>query len=362
MDAALVERLNAARRFGAGMQYARQHLYASFDMALYGEQPRPALETWKQMEEATPLGYVPGTNFPATFAHIAGGYAAGYYGYMWAEVIALDMLSAFGANLMNPEVGMRFRREILSRGGEEPAARAGRAVPRAPGEQRGVLEGDHRAAVTRGVAAGGSRRTGQRPAGRTPSAAIHPWNSSTSRPGLHRGILRRASASPPPRSRRTRRCRPARRHRRTGPAATSLPDRGHLADVRHVPLLQRRHGGRLLGRPLRPAAQERELIRVHRRRCAPGSPASLARSRRRCPSVPTTGAPRRRGGPPGLRGRPLRSRAHDRASPAVMSRMPRRSPSSVTGPAPTSVFSRHRRSRLRDVPRLEIGVGSLVAR
>ena len=121
MDASLVDRLNAARRFGAGMQYARQHLYASYDMALYGEQPRAAFDTWKQMEEATTLGFVPGTNFPATFSHIAGGYAAGYYGYMWAEVIALDMLSAFGASLINPEIGMRFRREILSRGGEEPA-------------------------------------------------------------------------------------------------------------------------------------------------------------------------------------------------------------------------------------------------
>ena len=121
MDAALVDRLNAARRFGAGMQYARQHLYATFDMTLYGEQPRPAFETWREMEEATRLGFVPGTNFPATFSHIAGGYAAGYYGYMWAEVIALDMLSAFGGSLINRDVGLRFRREILSRGGEEPA-------------------------------------------------------------------------------------------------------------------------------------------------------------------------------------------------------------------------------------------------
>jgi thimet oligopeptidase len=121
IDAALVDRLNAARRFGAGIQYARQHLYATLDMALYGEHPRPAFETWRDMEEKTALGFVPGTNFPATFSHIAGGYAAGYYGYMWAEVIALDMLAAFGGSLLNAEVGMRFRREILSRGGEEPA-------------------------------------------------------------------------------------------------------------------------------------------------------------------------------------------------------------------------------------------------
>ena len=76
---------------------------------------------WERLEGGTPLGVVPETQFPGTFAHIAGGYAAGYYGYMWAEVIALDMLSMFGANVMNPEVGRRFRREVLSRGGEEPA-------------------------------------------------------------------------------------------------------------------------------------------------------------------------------------------------------------------------------------------------
>lgn len=117
----LVARLQAARRFGQGLAYARQHLYAAYDMALYGETPGPAMATWQDMESATALGCVPGTEFPGTFAHIAGGYAAGYYGYMWAEVMALDMLSAFGDDLMNAEVGRRFRREILARGGEDTA-------------------------------------------------------------------------------------------------------------------------------------------------------------------------------------------------------------------------------------------------
>ena len=121
VDRPLVERLEAARRFGRGIQYGRQHLYAAFDMALYGEHPERPMPLWERLESATPLGFVPETQFPGTFSHIAGGYAAGYYGYMWAEVIALDMLSLFGANVMNPEVGRRFRREVLSRGGEEPA-------------------------------------------------------------------------------------------------------------------------------------------------------------------------------------------------------------------------------------------------
>ncbi len=121
IDESLVKRLNAAAKFGAGIDYGRQWLYAAFDMALSGETPRNSLETWREMEGATPMNYVEGTAFPGTFEHIASGYAAGYYGYMWAKVIALDLVSAFGADLMNQTVGRRMREMILSRGSEEPA-------------------------------------------------------------------------------------------------------------------------------------------------------------------------------------------------------------------------------------------------
>lgn len=121
IDESLVKRLTAAAKFGAGIDYGRQWLYAAFDMALSGESPRPSLEVWREMEGATPMGYVPGTSFPGTFEHIASGYAAGYYGYMWAKVIALDLVSIFGADLMNQSIGRRMREMILSRGSEEPA-------------------------------------------------------------------------------------------------------------------------------------------------------------------------------------------------------------------------------------------------
>ena len=121
LDESLVERLNAAKRFGAGIDYGRQLLYASFDMALSNEKPGRCLDVWSAMESATPMGYVEATEFPGTFEHIASGYAAGYYGYMWAKVIALDLVTAFGADLMNSETGRRFREMILSRGSEEPA-------------------------------------------------------------------------------------------------------------------------------------------------------------------------------------------------------------------------------------------------
>jgi thimet oligopeptidase len=121
IDESLVDRLRAAKRFGSGIDYGRQHLYASFDMALAGESPGRALDVWAAMESETPMGHVEGTSFPGTFEHIASGYAAGYYGYMWAKVIALDLVSAFGEDVMCSDTGRRFRDVILSRGSEEAA-------------------------------------------------------------------------------------------------------------------------------------------------------------------------------------------------------------------------------------------------
>jgi thimet oligopeptidase len=121
VDEALVKRLHTARSFGRGIMYSRQHLYASFDMALAGEKEIDPMQTWIAMESESPTGYVPGTQFPGTFTHVAGHYAAGYYGYMWSQVLALDMLSAYGKNMMDPAVGRRFRDQILSQGGQKPA-------------------------------------------------------------------------------------------------------------------------------------------------------------------------------------------------------------------------------------------------
>ena len=113
-----ISRLESARRYGQGIRYARQWLYASFDMAL-STQPQPPLAVWKNLESATPLGHVEGTMFPASFSHIASNYAAGYYGYMWSEVIGLDMLSQFSRDMLDPKVGRRYRETILAQGGQE---------------------------------------------------------------------------------------------------------------------------------------------------------------------------------------------------------------------------------------------------
>ena len=114
-----IAKLNDARRFGQGIQYSGQHLLASFDMAL-STKPEKPLEVWKRLESATLMGSPEGTMRPASFPHVAGsGYAAGYYGYMWSEVIGLDLLSAFERDMLDPKVGARYRETILAQGGQE---------------------------------------------------------------------------------------------------------------------------------------------------------------------------------------------------------------------------------------------------
>jgi len=119
IDPQLIERMNASRAFGKGILYARQRLYAAYDMALHTPKPADPMQTWVELESKTPLGYEAGTMVPAAFGHVMGGYQAGYYGYMWSEVLALDMRSAFGTNAMDTAVGARYRKLILERGGEQ---------------------------------------------------------------------------------------------------------------------------------------------------------------------------------------------------------------------------------------------------
>ncbi|MEI8324830.1 MAG: M3 family metallopeptidase [Betaproteobacteria bacterium] len=123
IDPQLIERMNASRAFGQGIQYARQGLYAAYDMSLHRSIVVDPMQAWIALESKTPLGYEPGAMVPAAFGHVMGGYAAGYYGYMWSQVLALDMRAAFADNVMNKKVAARYRRLILESGGQ-----------RAPGE------------------------------------------------------------------------------------------------------------------------------------------------------------------------------------------------------------------------------------
>jgi len=118
----LVARASKARDFAKGIAVARQHLYASYDLALYAADAPEPLATWQKMEGATPLGHVKGSIFPAGFSHIATGYASGYYGYLWSLVLAEDLRTAFAADKLSREVGLRYREQVLSQGGQAAPA------------------------------------------------------------------------------------------------------------------------------------------------------------------------------------------------------------------------------------------------
>lgn len=117
---ALLAQAVAARRFSQGVLKSRQHLYASYDLALHGPTLKDPLALWAQMEGATPLGHVAGSMFPAGFAHIAGGYSAGYYGYLWSLVVATDLRTAFAADKLDAAVGRRYREQVLAQGSQRP--------------------------------------------------------------------------------------------------------------------------------------------------------------------------------------------------------------------------------------------------
>ena len=115
---ALMDQAVAASHYGKGVRFSRQQLYASYDLALYGAELHDPLALWAQMEGDTPLGHVPGTMFPSHFSHIATHYSAGYYGYLWSLVVAMDLRTAFAADKLDPAVGKRYRDIILANGSQ----------------------------------------------------------------------------------------------------------------------------------------------------------------------------------------------------------------------------------------------------
>lgn len=118
---AMVAQAQAAKHYGKGGQFGRQHLYASYDITLHQQAKPEPLPLWAKMEGATPLGHVKDTKFPAGFAHIAGGYGAGYYGYLWSLVVAMDLRTAFEKDKLGADAGKRYRDAVLGQGAQKPA-------------------------------------------------------------------------------------------------------------------------------------------------------------------------------------------------------------------------------------------------
>ena len=115
---AMLAQAKAARDFGKGVMVSRQHLFARYDLALHGREVLEPIALWTRMEGETPLGTVAGTLFPAGFEHIASGYAAGYYSYLWSQVVAEDLRTAFAADRLDERVGQRYRQTVLQNGGQ----------------------------------------------------------------------------------------------------------------------------------------------------------------------------------------------------------------------------------------------------
>lgn len=116
----LIKRMIAAKNFGAGGMYLRQDFFAQYDMTLHTADTTPDSTKlyFALTKKIRGLPLTKGTIPQASFGHIMGGYDAGYYGYLWSEVIAEDFFGEFKKHgIFNPETGLKFRREILEKGG-----------------------------------------------------------------------------------------------------------------------------------------------------------------------------------------------------------------------------------------------------
>jgi oligopeptidase A len=124
----MLTRLLGTRTFNAALDTLRQIEFASFDFELHanfdpkvGAQVKQTLEAVRKRVAVVPAA--PFNRMPSSFAHIfAGGYAAGYYSYKWAEVLAADAFEAFEeAGVFDSATATRFKDSILARGGSVDA-------------------------------------------------------------------------------------------------------------------------------------------------------------------------------------------------------------------------------------------------
>lgn len=123
----LYDKMLAGKNFQSAMAMVRQLEFGLFDMLLHTEfdsQKDNILDLLAQVRKEVAVTQQPDYNrFPNSFSHIfAGGYAAGYYSYKWAEVLSSDAFSLFEENgVLNPETGKKWLNEVLAVGSSRPA-------------------------------------------------------------------------------------------------------------------------------------------------------------------------------------------------------------------------------------------------
>ena len=119
----LVGRLAEARDLNVALFNLRQMMLGQIDMDLHTTlAPVDQQAVLRHRSEIGLLPHHDGTHMLASFGHLLGGYDAGYYGYLWAEVFGQDMFSRFSEEgVLSPEVGMEYRRKVLEPGGAKDA-------------------------------------------------------------------------------------------------------------------------------------------------------------------------------------------------------------------------------------------------
>jgi len=124
----LFDKMIAAKNFQAGMQMARQLEFSLFDFRIYRDfDPEKGGRIYDTLDkvrsQVAVMPAAPFNRFAHSFSHIfAGGYAAGYYSYKWAEVLSSDAFSLFEENgIFDAETGQSFLHNILEKGGSEDA-------------------------------------------------------------------------------------------------------------------------------------------------------------------------------------------------------------------------------------------------
>lgn len=124
---ALFEKMLAAKNFQSAMAMVRQLEFGLFDMLLHTQfnaQKDSILDLLNRVRKEVAVTQQPAYNrFANSFSHIfAGGYAAGYYSYKWAEVLSSDAFSLFEeTGILNPQTGKKWLNEVLAVGSSRPA-------------------------------------------------------------------------------------------------------------------------------------------------------------------------------------------------------------------------------------------------